>query len=143
MSTALNERLFRRLMEVGFNQGDVDVVDDVVAAGLVEHQRGLPPGAEGAKETIRTLHHWFSDFSLIVEDLVAEGDMIWARNRAHGVNTGSIMGFPPTGKAMEIDVIDICRFQDGKMTEHWGVPDQLGMLRQLGLLPRPEPVPAR
>jgi predicted SnoaL-like aldol condensation-catalyzing enzyme len=35
---------------------------------------------------------------------------------------------------VRIDVIDIVRFQDGKIVEHWGVPDQLGVLLQLGLL---------
>lgn len=41
------------------------------------------------------------------------------------MNTGSIFGFPPTGKSIEIDVMDVVRFEDGKMVEHWGVPDQL------------------
>jgi predicted ester cyclase len=45
------------------------------------------------------------------------------------------MGHPPTGRQLEIDVIDICRFRDGRMVEHWGVPDQLGMMQQMGLLP--------
>jgi len=34
---------------------------------------------------------------------------------------------------MEIDVIDIARFEDGKMVEHRGVPDRLGLLLQFGL----------
>ena len=44
------------------------------------------------------------------------------------------MGKPPTGKKMEIDVIDVCRVKDGKIVEHWGVPDQLGMLEQVGII---------
>ncbi len=96
----------------------------------------------GVEETIRTLRRWFSDFELVIEDLVADGDMVWARNRARGVNTGSVMGHPPTGKPMEIDVIDIARLKGGKIVEHWGVPDQLGLLIQLDLLPRREPAPA-
>ena len=52
------------------------------------------------------------------------------------------MGFPPTGKSFEIDVMDVVRFEDGKIVEHWGVPDQLGMLIHLGLMQRPQPVAA-
>ena len=44
------------------------------------------------------------------------------------------MGFPPAGKSFEIDVMDVARFENGKIVEHWGVPDQLGMLMQLGLM---------
>jgi predicted ester cyclase len=43
------------------------------------------------------------------------------------------MGHAPTGRTMRIDVIDVVRVRDGRITEHWGVPDRLGVLRQLGL----------
>ena len=115
---------------------------EVVDPECIEHQRGSKPGAEGVKETIRTLRAWFSDFHLAIDDLAMAGDMIWSRNTGRGVNTGSVMGRPPTGKSMSIDVIDIVRFRDGRIVEHWGVPDQLGMMMQLGLLAKPEPVPA-
>ena len=49
-----------------------------------------------------------------------------------GTNLGSVMGKPPTGKKVAVDVIDIARFKDGKIMEHWGVPDQLGVMIQLG-----------
>lgn len=143
MTTEENVSRFRSLIERGFSRGDVDVVDDLVDEHSVEHQRGLKPGREGVKETIRSLHAWFSEFELTIEDLVADGDMVWSRNVGRGVNTGSVMGHPPTGKRMAIDVIDIVRFENGRIVEHWGVPDQLGMLLQLGLVSRPQPVAAR
>jgi predicted ester cyclase len=42
---------------------------------------------------------------------------------------------------MEITVFDQLRFRDGRIVEHWGVPDQLGLLVQLGLFGRPETAP--
>jgi predicted ester cyclase len=48
------------------------------------------------------------------------------------------MGNPPTRKTMQIDVIDIARFEEGKLLEHWGVPDRLGILLQLGFFRAPE-----
>jgi predicted ester cyclase len=142
MSTEQNISAFRKLIDVGFTRGDLSVVAEVVSPDCVEHQRGSKPGVAGVEETIRTLHRWFSDFELVIEDLAADGDMVWARNRARGVNTGSVMGHSPTGKSMEIDVIDIARLEAGKIVEHWGVPDQLGLLIQLDLLPRREPAHA-
>jgi predicted ester cyclase len=129
----------RRLIEEGFTRGNEAVCDDIVSPAMVEHQRGLKPGIEGAKETIRTLHEWFSEFELTIDDLVAQGDQVWIRATGRGLNTGSILGRPPTGRRSEITVFDQVRFRDGKMVEHWGVPDQLGMLIQLGLFGRPEP----
>ena len=55
---------------------------------------------------------------------------------ARSTNIGEIMGRPSMGRTVVIDVIEICRFKAGKMVEHWGVPDQLGMLQQLGLVPK-------
>jgi len=142
MSTEDNITAFRRLIDVGFTQGDLSVADELFSPDALEHQRGNKPGIDGVKATIGTLHSWFSEFELSIVKLIADGDTVWALNRARGVNTGSIMGFPPTGRRIEVDVVDVVRFEDGKIVEHWGVPDQLGLLIQLGLMPRPQPQPA-
>jgi predicted ester cyclase len=140
MSKESNVAAFRKLIDVGFTHGDLSVVEELVSAGSIENQRGNRPGIEGTKDTIVTLHRWFSDFDLTIVRLTADEDTVWSLNRARGVNTGSVMGFPPTGKSIEIDVLDVARFEDGKIVEHWGVADQLGMLMQLGLMQRPAPV---
>jgi predicted ester cyclase len=82
-----------------------------------------------------------SEFTLTIEDLVVDGDTVWTRNRARGINTGSIMGNAATGRTVEIDVIDIGRFEDGRLVEHWGIADQLGMMLQLGLMPGRDSAP--
>ena len=129
-----NKERCRKLIEEGFGRGDLSIVDKVVAADFTEHQRGIKPGVPGVREAIRTLHSWFADFDLRVDDLVAAGNTVWARNTASGLNTGSVMGMPPTGKPMTITVFDVARFENGLIVEHWGVADQLGMLLQLGLV---------
>jgi len=88
----------RRLFEEGFTRGNADVCDKLVSPDAIEHQRGLKGGIEGTKETIRTLHEWFSDFELTIDDLVAHGDRVWIRATGRGLNTGSIFGRPPTGR---------------------------------------------
>jgi len=127
---------FRRILEEGIGRGDESVLDEFVSPDIVEHQRGNAQGLEGAKGVARTLHRWMGDFSLTVEDIAVAGDVVWARNRARGTSTTSVMGFGPTGEQVEIDVIDIGRFEDGKLVEHWGIADQLGLLMQVGFDPR-------
>ena len=129
-----DKSLLLKLIEEGFNKGNIAVVDEVVCPDSKEHQRGNLDGSEGTKEVIRTLRSWFPDFHMRMEDVAVVGDKVWARFRATGTNLGSVMHRPPTGKKMNIDVIDIVRFKDGKIEEHWGIPDQLGMMFQLGLL---------
>lgn len=130
-----NEAIYRRLIEEGFNQGNLSVADELIAPAAVEHQRGVNgDGPEAAKKTISYLRSVFPDFKLTIEDVVCSGDMVWARQRGGGTQLGKFLGFPPTGKNAVIDVFDVVRFADGKIVEHWGVPDQLGMLMALGLL---------
>ena len=125
----------RRIIELGIGQGDLSVLEELVAENCVEHQRGNHAGLDGAKEVTRTLHRWMSEFSLTVEDIAVAGDTVWTRNRARGINSGSVMGNPPSGQAIETDVFDILRFEDGVLVEHWGVADQVGLMQQIGALP--------
>jgi predicted ester cyclase len=127
----------RRLLEQGFGGGDTSVVAALVAPDFVERQNGAQGfGPEAVKAIIRGLHDSLTDMHFEIEDVVAVGDDVWVRSRVLGVSTRPIMGSPPTGKSVEIDVIDVIRCRDGKMVEHWGVADRLGMLQQLGLTPQ-------
>ncbi len=132
-----NEAIYRRLIEEGFNQGNLAVVDELVAPGAQEHQRGSADGIEGTKGTIKYLRSAFPDFKITIDDVVVSGDKVWARQKGGGTNLGSFAGHPPTGIKGFTDVIDVVRIEDGKIVEHWGVPDQLGMMMQLGHIPQP------
>jgi predicted ester cyclase len=142
---ASNEAIYRRLIEEGFNQGNLAVADELVAPNAREYQRGSEHGPEGVKKTITYLRSAFPDFRITIDEVVVSGDKVWARQKGGGTNLGSFAGRPPTGRKAFIDVIDICRIEDGKIVEHWGVPDQLGMMMALGLITppvRPAPVMA-
>jgi predicted ester cyclase len=143
--TTTNESIYRRIIEEGFNQGRLEVADELIALGAVEHQRGSADGPAGLKRTIKVLRSAFPDFTITITEVVAVGDKVWAMQKGGGTNLGSFAGHPPTGRQAFIDVIDVCRFENGKMVEHWGVPDQLGMMMALGHVTppaRPTPVTA-
>jgi predicted ester cyclase len=127
-----NESIYRRIIEEGFNQGKLEIADELIATGAVEHQRGSADGPEGLKRTIKVLRSAFPDFTITISEIAAVGDKVWAMQKGGGTNLGSFAGHPPTGRQAFIDVIDVCRFENGKMVEHWGVPDQLGMMMALG-----------
>jgi predicted ester cyclase len=127
----------RALIEKGFNNVDLEVIDAITSPALVEHQQfgpGHAAGAAGVRAVVESLHRAFPDFRLAIEDLVVDGDTVWLRMVATGTHGGPFMGHPPTGRAIRIDVFDTLRFEDGRLVEHWGVPDRLGALMQLGLV---------
>jgi predicted ester cyclase len=134
-----NEKLFRILIEEGFSTGNVTVFDKYASKNFVEHQYGfIPPNVEGVKKAIESLHKAFPDFSMIIEDLVVNDDKVWGRMTARGTQKGQFGPMPPTGKKIEITVIDIMRFKEGQLIEHWGVPDRFASMEQLGMKPPPK-----
>ena len=137
MSARQNQAVFREIITEAFNQGQYDVLRRDVRPDFVEHQFGLHPTIEGMQGDIQFLRTAFPDFNLTIEEIVEAGDKVWARMTARGTNRGGFMG-PPNGKSFEIAVFDVCRFEGGKMVEHWGSPDRFAMLAQLGLLPQRE-----
>lgn len=131
-----NQAAFRQVINEAFNKGNFDILPDVFLPDFIEHQFGLHPTIAGVEKDIQFLRTAFPDFTLTIEELVESGDKLWARMTARGTNRGGFMG-PPNGKSFEITVFDECKFEDGKIVEHWGSPDRFALLAQLGLLPQP------
>ena len=131
--------VLRRLFAEGFATGDGAIVDEVCAPDLVEHQFGMAGvGADAiqhVKDAIRQVHAATPDMSFTIEDSVEHGDTIWVRVRARGTATGPFFG-PPSGRPVDITVVDIARIVDGRIVEHWGVPDRFALLAQTGILNR-------
>jgi predicted ester cyclase len=127
------EQVLRRIVLEGFG-GELDVIDRLVADGVSEHQYGLPADRQGLKRAITVLRRAFPDLSYTVIDTPYDGEKVWGHFRARGTNLGPFMGREPTGRTIEIDVIDIVRIENGRVVEHWGVPDRFALLNQLGPL---------
>ena len=131
--------VMRRMFEEGFATGGTAVVDELCAADLVEHQFGMAGvGADAiqhVKDAIRDVHKTTPDMSFTIEDSVEHGDTIWVRVRARGTATGPFFG-PPSGRPVDITVVDIARIVNGRIVEHWGVPDRFALLAQTGILNR-------
>ena len=77
-------------------------------------------------------HAAFPDLHLTIEDLIADGDLVVARMTLHGTHQGSFQGLAPTNKHVSVFAVDVVRIQDGRFREHWGGPDMLPLLQQLG-----------
>jgi steroid delta-isomerase-like uncharacterized protein len=140
MTTEQNKSSLRGLLEEVVNEKNIPVFDEVTTADFVEHEQlgpGLPPNREGAKQFFAVALTAFPDLRAVIEDEIAEGDKVVVRSTWSGTHQGEFQGIPATGKRVTFQVIDIVRFQNGKIIEHWGQTDALGLLQQLGAIPAP------
>ncbi|MFH1646219.1 MAG: ester cyclase [Chloroflexota bacterium] len=78
----------------------------------------------------------FPDVKFTIEDMIAEGDKVAIRYTMRGTHKGPYRGMPATGKKIEVGGISIGRVAGGKFVEGWSCPDRLGMMQQLGVIPR-------
>jgi steroid delta-isomerase-like uncharacterized protein len=141
-----NTDTVKKLYEA-FTTGNLDTLDQFVAADVIENSpdptvQSSNKGIEYLKDIIRTYRQSSPDMKVDVRKTVEEGDTVVTLFKVTGTNTGSVNGQPATNKRFEADGMDMIRFKDGKMVEHWGVFDTASMLAQLGLLPQPEAVAA-
>ena len=91
----LNIALSYRLIDEGFNKGNLAVVDEIVAPDAKEHQffgPNHPDGPEGTKLVITDLRRLFPDFTLTINDMVAEGDKVWTRGNRKRHSRGRVLG---------------------------------------------------
>jgi predicted ester cyclase len=133
-----NKAVVRRVYE-SFSQNNLDVLDELIASDFTDHNPnpGQPPGLEGLKQFLSSMHTTLADLQVNVEDIVAEGDKVVARLRVSGTHQGEFMGNAPTGNRVTFTGIEILRIAEGKVVEHWRNFDNLGMMRQLGVIPEP------
>jgi steroid delta-isomerase-like uncharacterized protein len=134
-----NKALARRLFAEIWGKKNLDNLDKFIAADTVDHELppGFPAGREGTKAFLGVFLNAFPDTNMTVEDQIAEGAMVVTRWVATGTHTGELMGIPATGKKVKVEGVDIHRVSGGKIVEHWGQFDQMGMMQQLGVVPPP------
>jgi steroid delta-isomerase-like uncharacterized protein len=140
MSAEENKAIMRRYFSV-FEQGNIDLLDELLAPDYVNHTPAtpdLPTGPEGVKGVVSMFRSAMPDLRVIVEDMVAEGDKVAVRYTLEGTHEGELFGVPPTGQRLSIKSISVERVSDGKIREHWRVTDSLDMMQQLGVIPVPE-----
>jgi predicted ester cyclase len=128
-----NAEALRQVIERGFGAGDLSVADDFAGEDTIEHEYSAPDvsgGVDLLKAMISEAREYMPDLTMSVEDMVTDGDKVWARSIGRGTDAR-------TGRAVTMTIFDVCRFANGRIVEHWGVPDRFALLHQAGLLAAP------
>lgn len=140
MSAETNKAIVRRVFEEVFNKRNLTVADELLSLESINHDDPHGVGAvgpESLKQVVQMLTAAFPDLQMTVEDMVAEGDRVFTRTTLRGTHQSAFMGIAPTGKRFTQQQMHLIRVVDGKVTEHWIVRDDLGMMQQLGVIPAP------
>ena len=131
--TEENKAIARRVYEI-ISTGNFGRASEIVDQDAPDNE--LRPGDPPAKlietfeQTFAEAREGFPDLSVVVEDVMAEGNWVTARVTMRGTHRGEFQGIAPTGKRVEVRAIDMFRIREGKIVEHWGhADDPTGYLR--------------
>lgn len=133
-----NKALVRRWFDEVWNKGNADAIDDLfdengIAHGLSDDPSNPIRGPRDYRPFYAVFREAFPNMTIVVEDMVAEGDKVAARCSVHGKHEGDFMGRAATQSPVDITGITIVRIAGGKIVEAWNNFDFMTLYRQCGL----------
>ena len=140
MSVEENKAVVRRYFEEAWNKQNLDVVDEIIAPDLLDHEVDGSEQKSGPEDVKSYLAGYYlkalPDVDITVEFQIAEGDMVLTYVTVRGTHQGELLGVPATGNPIEVTGMSVDRIERGKIVEGWVSWDQLGLLKQLGANPK-------
>ena len=128
-----NKAIYRRYIQQVFNEGRVDLLDELLAPSYVYHEAppGTLPGAEGIRQVVSMFRAAFPDLEITIDDQIAEVDKVCSRATTRGTHQGEIFGIPATGNVVAMTGMTIVRIVEGRITDSWVKNDVMGLMNQL------------
>jgi len=129
-----NKTLVRKFFEKGNSEEKTPV--DLCASGFTAHIGGYPTmDLHAFQQYQETYFASFSDTSITIEDMVAEGDRVAFRGVVRATHSAEFMGISASGKQIVVPVFGIAQITEGKIVEWWNSPDRLSWMQQIGAVP--------
>jgi steroid delta-isomerase-like uncharacterized protein len=145
MSTE-NKSVARRLVEEIWNKGNLNLADELLSSDYrVNQPTDFTPirSREDFKKYVNELRTAFPDIRFTIEDQIAEGDKVLTRCTSRGTHKGVFHGIQPTNKSCVVTSMALVRFVNGKATEAWVEIDGLGLMEQIGVVPKFSEMPRK
>ncbi|SIN89146.1 ester cyclase [Chitinophaga niabensis] len=130
-----NKRIIERYYNEVWNEGKLAVLDELLSKDYINHTPSTPnppPGPDGLKPIIKAIRKGFPDLHYEIKDIIVTEGKAVARVVMTGTQTDTLFGMPPTGRKISVNQINIEQIENGKITQHWRVTDELTMMKQLG-----------
>jgi len=130
-----NKAVVARFSHEFFTRGRLEVADDYLTRDFRDHNPllGFAGDREGLKATAAAFRRAFPDWRSVSHDLIAEGDRVVEPFAATGTHRGELLEISATGRSVSVEGVSIYLLRGGRIAERWGLLDQAGLLRQLGI----------
>jgi predicted ester cyclase len=136
-----HESLLRRWFDGIWNQGDIDIADQLMAPQGILHENAAGTDALLTLTEFKAMAHLFRgaipDVRIELTHCIESGEYAAAHLVATGTHSGPGLGFAPSGRSFRITGLVMVRVLDGRMVEGWSSFDILSLFEQLGALKRP------
>ena len=133
-----NKAMIRRFVEEVKNKRHLEQLGDIFRSDYQEHNTTVSSfgaGVEGYKNFLNHLFTAFPEDTVMIDEIVAEGDMVVYRGTETGTHKAEFLRIPATGKHATWTEIQFFRILDGKVIEHWVDVDIFSWFQQLGIIP--------
>jgi len=133
----INKAIVSRLIDEVVNKKRIHELPEFFAADFLEHvpSTEMDQDIDAVRQLYSTLHTAFPDAQFTVKTMIGEGGLVAVHSMATTHHLGELYGASPSGRQVTIANIDIYRLSAGKIVEHWGYGNDLGLAQQLGLCP--------
>lgn len=136
MNIENNKKVIREFYEEVFHKHNLDAVSRFMHNGYIQHNPDASQGKVGFVNFHKGFFAAVPDFRATINQMVAEGDLVYVYNTITGTHAGEgFLGYPPTGNKLKFDAVDMYRLRDGKLCEHWDVADTRALFTQVGAIP--------
>ncbi len=124
-----NAALAARIATEIWNNGTLDVIDEIMADNYVRHnpesmEINTIEGPDALKEYVSATRAMYPDFKLEVHNSCASGDMVASNWTVTGTHSEA-------GKEVTVNGLVMTRYENGKAVEEWMSFDTQGLMQQL------------
>lgn len=133
-----NKTIVRHFYEEVMNKGNVDLLDEIMAADFKDHGEtlfGSPQGRDTLKQGIIASRSVFADLTVELHEIIADGEMVGVRGTMRCTQQGTFLGVAPSGNELSWTGLAMFRITDGKLAERWFNSDSLSIVQQIGIVP--------
>jgi len=133
--TEYNKDIAIKVFSEVYGAGKIDLINELFADDFVDDSPGGGRGHAFVKSSVTDFRTAFPDLHFELEDIFAANDKVVVRYATSGTQRGPLGQFLPSGKPVHVRGISIFQVTDGKIKREWTEYDQLGLMRQIGMLP--------